>query len=476
MSVDAAQLRALLAAAPTDPRIRYVSPLGPRRGCVGMPNDPLVQADRSGDRPAVRVAVRRRARRPRARPLAGDPAIVVGIIDTGVGAVPDLAGKIDSLWTVAPDGTVTPDAVATGNDDTGHGTAVASLIAANVDDGFGMAGFGGATHVIAVHAGYQGFFYDTAVAIALTKLDSLGVRIVNMSLGGPTPSQPILLDAIHKAAADGILLVAATGNDARRRQLARGRSAADRRRAQLRARGRRQRLRRQAAPTSRTAGKHLSLVAPGAYDGTCSGVLVALPPASDFDGSSCYRRWGGAGGAHYGYIAGTSFAAPEVAGIAALIWAARPELDELPGRRHHQAVRPPRRRAGWTPTLGLRRPRRRRGARAGDEPLGAEWAARRQPSEPSAPPTATARRLAQRGEPDDPFAALRDKTLGDRGLQGQRNSFVALAGLVHRERHVHDPPARPSTSPASAFARSSPPRTATRTTTRPAPSRGPSRS
>ena len=44
------------------------------------------------------------------------------------------------------------------------------------------------------------------------KLDSLGVRIVNMSFGGRSRTQPILLDAIHKAAADGMLLVAATGN------------------------------------------------------------------------------------------------------------------------------------------------------------------------------------------------------------------------------------------------------------------------
>ena len=30
----------------------------------------------------------------------GDPHVVVGVIDTGVAHVPDLAGKIDSIWTV----------------------------------------------------------------------------------------------------------------------------------------------------------------------------------------------------------------------------------------------------------------------------------------------------------------------------------------------------------------------------------------
>ena len=145
-----------------------------------------------------------------------------------------------------------------------------------------MAGFGGATHVIAVHTGYQGLFYDTSIAIALTKLDALGVRIVNMSLGGPAPSQPILIDAIHKAAADGILLVAASGNShsdvawpaaalqpsggGRSYGLAVGASDGN-----------------GSLAGFSNAGKHLSLVAPGASGDTCSGVLAALPPASIFE-------------------------------------------------------------------------------------------------------------------------------------------------------------------------------------------------
>ena len=76
--------------------------------------------------------------------------------------MPDLHGKIDALWTVDPDGTLTPVPVAQGNDDFGHGTAVASVIAATVDDGFGMAGFGGATHVITVHASTGTEISDTS--------------------------------------------------------------------------------------------------------------------------------------------------------------------------------------------------------------------------------------------------------------------------------------------------------------------------
>jgi subtilisin family serine protease len=346
--VDGTELRALLAGAPADPRIRYVSPLGPRRQVAGRPNDPLLNAidgrtslSYEWQFDAARVG--------RALDLSqGDPRIVVGVIDTGVADIPDLAGKLDGLWSVT--GTEIAPSQPAGNDDHGHGTAVASLIAANVDDGFGLAGFGGATHVIGVHAGEQGYFFDASVAIALTKLVSLGARIVNLSLAGGTPSEPILVDAIHLAAANGVLLIAATGNNhhgyvewpaadlqpsggRRSYGLAVGATDVEGRRADF-----------------SDWGTHLSVVAPGDYGGTCSGVLVALPPANVFD-DSCFLTWTGAGGARYGNLAGTSFAAPEVAGIAALIWAARPELENY---QVADIIKQSARRdgGGWTPTMG----------------------------------------------------------------------------------------------------------------------------
>ncbi|MFL6067072.1 MAG: S8 family peptidase [Gaiellaceae bacterium] len=231
-------------------------------------------------------------------------------------------------------------------DDYGHGTAVASLIAANVDDGFGMAGFGGATHVLAFRACPDGFCSDFQLGRALTTLTSLGVRIVNMGDGGSAPDEPPLVDAIHKAAAAGVLIVAAAGNwngagvhardgvyfpaadlqpsgGGRSYGLAVGASETG------------------ASPRSLPAdfsnrGRHLSLLAPGATpiyadlwgrkSSPChTGVLVALPPTSTFT-RSCGATVTSPNGARYDQVAGTSFAAPEVAGIAALIWSVRPEL------------------------------------------------------------------------------------------------------------------------------------------------------
>jgi len=350
VSVDRAVLRRLLAVAPGERRIRYVSPDRAKRRVLELPDDPLLQTiDPLTAWPYEwQFAAARVDRALEFTP--GDARVVVGIIDTGVTAVPDLAGKIDGLWSVAPNGRVTADSLADGNDDIGHGTAVASLIAANVDDGFGMAGFGGAAHVIAVHAGDHGFFHDKAVALALMKLDELGVRIVNLSLGGPSPSEPILTDAIHKAAADGLLLIAAAGN-------AHGAVAWPAAALQPRDGTRGFGL---AVGASDSAGKladfsnygkHLSLLAPGAHGDGC-GVLVALVPGGDRDPNYCHPAWTGPVGADYAYLAGTSFAAPEVAGVAALIWAARPELANY---QVADIIKQSARRApgtGWTPTMG----------------------------------------------------------------------------------------------------------------------------
>ena len=350
VSVAGAQLHKLLANAPSDERIRYVSPLGPRRRTMSMPNDPfLSKIDETTNLPYQWPFIKTHVDRALDY-TKGDPSITVGVIDTGVANVPDLAGKIDGIWEFH-DGVPTQVPLNEGNDEMGHGTAVASLIAANVDDHFGMAGFGGAAHVIAFRAGYGMFFFDNQIAIALTKLVSLGVRVVNLSVGGMTPSEPILVDAIHKAAAAGVLIVAATGNSSSSRiawpaadlqpagggrgyGLAVGATTAQGDRADF-----------------SNYGDKVSVVAPGTFTGGCSGVLAALPSASIFD-ETCLRTWSAEGGARYVNIPGTSFSAPQVAGVAALVLAARPDLTNyqvaaIIKQSAHRAAG-----TGWTPELG----------------------------------------------------------------------------------------------------------------------------
>ena len=350
--VDAPELHAFLARAPGDRRVRYVSPVGPAPRVSSMPSDPLVQ----NMDPKTKLPYEWQfasAHLGGALDLTvGDPRIQVGVVDTGVDAVPDLAGKIDGLYDVTAHGTQR-SASAVGNDDYGHGTAVASLIAAGDGDGFGMAGFGGAAHVIGIHADHQGRFYDTDVAQAITKLDELGVRIVNLSIGDPYPSSPILVDAIDKAVSNGMLIVAASGNDggpvdwpAALLQQSEGGKSYGLAVGATNAGGNH--------VSFSNFGEHLSLVAPGILTGECSGVLVALPRRNRLS-DTCYPQWAGSGGTEYGYVAGTSFASPEVAGVAALVWAVQPELKNYQVADIVKASADRDAGAGWTPTLGCGR-------------------------------------------------------------------------------------------------------------------------
>src|SRR5262245_25296019 len=102
VSIDAKHLRVLLAKGPADRRIRYVSPLGSPREVMAMPNDPLLRSvDPSTSLPYEWQFAASRVDRALEH-TGGDPSIVVGIIDSGVNAVPDLDGKIDGLWSVSP--------------------------------------------------------------------------------------------------------------------------------------------------------------------------------------------------------------------------------------------------------------------------------------------------------------------------------------------------------------------------------------
>jgi hypothetical protein len=313
-----ATLDKLAHAASWDNRLRFVDPLV-QRSYMRLRNDPaLFQTDPLTGKPfewnfgATHADLALNLSK-------GSPEILVGVVDTGVSPVPDLAGKIAESWYFNDQGT--------SSDDTdGHGTAVSSIIAATADDGIGIAGFGGAARIDMYRDRVLSGFTD---AVAIHRLVDRGVRIINMSFGGGSLSNSEY-DALNYASDAGVLLIAASGNSgmgqviwpARQLQSAGGVAGPGLAVGASVVTG--------AKADFSNYGANLSLLAPGAFaDNDCQdGIYTPISPVANFfDSNVCSKPYTDpVTSAHYRYLRGTSFSAPEVAGAAALIWAARPDL------------------------------------------------------------------------------------------------------------------------------------------------------
>jgi hypothetical protein len=130
---------------------------------------------------------------------AGAGGIRIGIIDGGVASHPSLAGASVEQHGFSGQ----PQA-------TGHGTAVASLIAGNQGP-FRGAARGASLFVADVYGGNRAAGSASAVVRALGWLASKRPRVINISLVGP--QNLVMARAIQQVRARGINVVAAVGND-----------------------------------------------------------------------------------------------------------------------------------------------------------------------------------------------------------------------------------------------------------------------
>lgn len=245
----------------------------------------------------------------------------IAILDTGIANVPELAGRIRQGYNVATGDTST-------NDIDGHGTAVASIAAAAAG---GVRGISPSSPVIPIK-----IFDDTGASSAddfiagIERAVNAHAGVINVSAAGAASDVGVatrrdVQDAIDAAVSLGIPVIAASGNEGDARLdvpaalahvIAVGATDES-----------------GALASFSNTGSGLDLVAPG------SNIVTAAPSVLCSGG--------------YGTATGTSFSAPAVAGAAALLIQAHPDLDvsQLTDmlRLHGPRSAPP----AWTDGLGF---------------------------------------------------------------------------------------------------------------------------
>ncbi|MFR9777219.1 S8 family serine peptidase [Micromonospora sp. MS34] len=235
--------------------------------------------------------------------------VKVGVIDTGVDQThPDLAGHV----AAAENFTADPDTL----DRVGHGTHVASTIAGSAAASQGRyKGMAPGATLYSAKVCTEVGCPESAILAGMTWAAEQGVKVANMSLGGPDtpetdPIEATLADLTHRY---GVLFVVAAGNDGMAGEstvnspgdveeaLTVGAVTKTGELAEFSSRG----------PRTGDAGIKPDITAPGV------GIVAARSSTSDL--------WPNAENPQYTSLSGTSMATPHVAGAAAILSQQHPD-------------------------------------------------------------------------------------------------------------------------------------------------------
>lgn len=235
----------------------------------------------------------------------GGGGVVVAVVDTGVAAIPELAGKL------LPEINATGGPACTAGTRAGHGTSAAALVGALTNNMLGIPGAGWDVLIrpVRVWAGpnCDGGTTLSAVINGIDLARDSGAGIINLSL--TTASAVALQSVIDDVIASGVVVVAAAGNDGTDNPGA--------------AQG--------GYPAAYANVLSVGASCPAASTPGCSGSVDSRASFSNFGpwvdlyapGSSVvsYDHLG-----NLVSVSGTSFASPIVAGVVALVRALRPAI------------------------------------------------------------------------------------------------------------------------------------------------------